>query len=86
MAFASIGGKFETASHTTAQFVRIHGQIYHNISALHPQTNNDRRYGQIYILDSDDALNERLKQLNQQSSNTSYFQYTPTEIGHMTEV
>lgn len=86
MAFASIGGNFQTDAKTTAKFVRLHGQMYHNISSLHPQVNNSKRYGQLYILDSEDAVNERIRQLTHQALDKPYFQYSQKEICHLTLV
>lgn len=63
MAFASIGGNFSTVSGTTSRFLNLHGQIYHRASSLHA---NDGRpkYAQLYMVDSDIALRERIEQLN----------------------
>lgn len=39
---------------------RVHGQIYHNTFSLHPNENERPKYGQLYILDSNLAVQERL--------------------------
>ncbi|CAF3412207.1 unnamed protein product [Rotaria socialis] len=38
----------------------IHGQIYHWIGPLHPEPDQQAQFGQIYILDSSLALEERM--------------------------
>lgn len=38
---------------------KVHGQIYHRSSALHPPPNMERRYAQLYILDPDTAADLR---------------------------
>ncbi|PIO58098.1 hypothetical protein TELCIR_20473 [Teladorsagia circumcincta] len=38
---------------------RIHGQVYHRIGPLHPEEGVERRYGQIYILDTEMAAQQR---------------------------
>ena len=37
------------------QVIRICGQIYHNIYALHPNKNEARKYGQLNVLDNEKA-------------------------------
>lgn len=39
---------------------RIHGQVYHRIGPLHPQQGDARQFGQIYILDTDEATRQRV--------------------------
>jgi hypothetical protein len=40
---------------------RIHGQIYHRVCPLHPEAGQSAQYGQLYILDSAHALQERME-------------------------
>ena len=44
------------------QVIRICGQIYPNISALHPNKNEARKYGQLYVLDNEKATAQRKNQ------------------------
>lgn len=46
---------------------RIHGQVYHRSGPLHPGDGEQRRYAQLYILDTETAAQERLK-IRQNSS------------------
>ena len=39
---------------------KVHGQIYHKISSLYPDADKRPCFGQYFILDTDEALNERL--------------------------
>ncbi len=39
---------------------RVHGQVYHQTGPLHPLNGEARQFAQIYILDPDEALNQRL--------------------------
>ena len=41
------------------QVIRIFGQIYHNIYALHTNKNEARKYGQLYVLDNEKATAQR---------------------------
>ena len=58
LVFASFGANFENLSTNGPQEIRICGQIYHNIYALHPNKNEARKYGQLYILDNEKATAE----------------------------
>lgn len=60
LAFASLGAKLDTPSGRGPYCFKIHGQIYHRIGGLHPEPNHHPTYGQLYILDSGIALQERM--------------------------
>ena len=60
MTFASMGVQIATLTGSGPYCFRIHGQIYHRIGALHPEAGQQAQYGQLYILDSALALQERL--------------------------
>lgn len=55
LAFASFGAKLDVVSGQGPKVFRICGQIYHNAYALHPSENEDRKYGQLYIIDTEVA-------------------------------
>ena len=60
-AFASIGinlTKVPGRADPSNTFIKVHGQITHRISSLHPIADKPK-YGQLYIMDANDALNER---------------------------
>ena len=59
LAFASFGANFENLSRNGPQIIRICGQIYHNIYTLHPNKNEARKYGQLYVLDNEKATAQR---------------------------
>ncbi|CAM9764774.1 unnamed protein product, partial [Heterosigma akashiwo] len=55
-AFASFGAKVDRLPNTGPPCLRIHGQIYRRIGSLEPRTQGQpRQYGQIYILDAQEA-------------------------------
>lgn len=39
---------------------KIHGQIYHNVSHLHPHEVGQGKYAQFYVLNSDIALRQHM--------------------------
>ncbi|PIO60099.1 hypothetical protein TELCIR_18410 [Teladorsagia circumcincta] len=57
-AFASIGAQLDTPRQGPYCF-RIHGQIYHKIGPARPEGGQPPRYGQVYILDTAMAAEER---------------------------
>ncbi|CAF4775699.1 unnamed protein product, partial [Rotaria sp. Silwood2] len=48
---------------------RIHGQIYHRIGPLHPESEQRAQFGQLYILDSSLALKERMGNVANENCN-----------------
>ena len=59
LAFASFGANFKSLSSSGPQVIRICGKIYHNVYALHPNINEARKYGQLYVLDNEKATAQR---------------------------
>ena len=59
LAFASFTTKLITLKGQGPQTVRICGQVYHNVSSLHPEDEQARQYGQLYILDNAMATRNR---------------------------
>ena len=59
LAFASFGANFKSLSCSGPQIIRICGKIYHNVYALHPNINEARKYGQLYVLDNEKATAQR---------------------------
>ena len=68
-AFASVSAKLAPAyrnmkPNAATTFVKIHGQIYHRSSDLYPMNESDSEaFAQLYILDDELALKQRLKVL-----------------------
>ena len=62
MAFASMGAQVDESviRRSGPYCYRIHGQIYHATSALHPREGESHKFAQLYILDSAQALHERM--------------------------
>ena len=59
--FASLGANTTPPPGYGPYCFRIHGAVYHRSGLLHPEAiNESRRYGQIYILEGDGALQTRL--------------------------
>ena len=46
---------------------KVHGQTYHKTCHLNPETNQTRKYAQLYVIDSTQALSVR----NQHSANAN---------------
>ncbi|EPB69310.1 hypothetical protein ANCCEY_11605 [Ancylostoma ceylanicum] len=59
LAMASMGASVDMLGGRGPYCYRIHGQIYHRLGALHPDQ-GERQYGQIYILDTELAAQQRL--------------------------
>lgn len=60
MAFMSIGAQLEVPPGHGPFYYRIHGQIYHNVHVLHLDEGEAAKYGQLYILASATAPQERM--------------------------
>ena len=60
LAFASIGAEVSQMSGNGTYCYKIQGQIYHRISALYPNEGVRPKFAQLYILDSEEALIERM--------------------------
>lgn len=65
MSFGSVGGKFDLPNRSTARFLNLHGQLYHRAASLHPNANMRPSFAQLYVLDTDIAMRERMDYLNQ---------------------
>ncbi|XP_065210885.1 uncharacterized protein LOC135840629 [Planococcus citri] len=61
LSFASCGAQIDTLSGTGPYCYRIHGQIYHKTTHCQTSSTFPPKYAQLYFLDSEEALNERLK-------------------------
>ncbi|KAL6742312.1 hypothetical protein Aduo_015474 [Ancylostoma duodenale] len=57
---ASMGAQLDTPRGSGPYCFRIHGQIYHSVGPLTPAQGIPPQYGQLYILDTDDAAAERM--------------------------
>ncbi|XP_035233479.1 uncharacterized protein LOC118205294 [Stegodyphus dumicola] len=60
LSFASMGANIEMPTGSGPYCFRIHGAIYHRTSHLHPPHAGQEQYAQLYILDSDQALRQRM--------------------------
>lgn len=52
---------------------KIHGQVYHSISDAHPKEGSQRTCSQLYIIDSGQALSERLNRAENADCNAAVF-------------
>lgn len=59
LSFASMGADIVHIPGQGPYVFKIHGQTYHRTSHLHPGTNETRKYAQLYIIDSTQALSVR---------------------------
>ena len=61
LAFASMICKINEPNGRGPYCFKIHDQVYHQVSSIHPENSDDKpKYCQLYILDSETALKERL--------------------------
>jgi hypothetical protein len=60
ISFASFGANIVKPAGQGPYCFKIHGQIYHKISALHPNENESASHNHLYILDSETATAQRL--------------------------
>lgn len=65
LAMASVGAQVVPPGRRGPFCYRIHDQIYHRIGALHPEPGKARRFGQIYMLDTELATDVRLQRNRQ---------------------
>lgn len=61
LAMASMGAQLDIPDSRGPYCFKIHGQVYHNAGPLHPATGKPPAYGQIYVLDTDMAAEERMR-------------------------
>lgn len=59
-AFASMGAQIEELAGNGPYCFRVHGQVYHCTSHLHPPAGEPRKFCQLYVIDGGEALKERL--------------------------
>ena len=62
LAFAAINVEQEKIT-PGPDFYKIHGQLYHTVSALYHNQSQRPRYSQLYVLDAQQAADERLQLL-----------------------
>lgn len=74
-AFGSLGARINVVHGSSAQFLSLQGQTYHNASALYPLNNASPRYAQLYIVDTEIAQQQRRELFNQSEAN-----YLPNQI------
>ncbi len=60
LAFASMNCKLINLESSGPFCFKIHDQIYHQISSIHPNENEKPKFCQLYFLDTETALRERL--------------------------
>ena len=70
-AFASFGANVD--GHGTYCF-RIHGQTYHCTNTLYPNDGEELQYGQLYIIEGNQAVNRRMNLLLNISCTTDVMQ------------
>ena len=75
LSFASMGAQIKPPSGSGPYCFRIHGQIYHRASTLHPPPNEKRQFAQLYILDPDEATEQRMAILANQNCDQALMAY-----------
>lgn len=73
-AFASFGAAMKYPAGRGPYCFRLQGQTYHHASHLHPNEDETRRYGQLYILDTNEAINTRTHAQENSNCLSSVFQ------------
>jgi hypothetical protein len=58
--FASMGATIRSPPGIGPYCFRIHGQIYHRVGSLHLNDKEPASFAQLYILDTDEALDKRM--------------------------
>ena len=61
LALGSFTAKIQTLKGKGPQTVRVCGQVYHNVESLHPDNEDNRQHGQLYILDNEAATKNRIE-------------------------
>lgn len=74
-AFASFGSKSIHFNTVGQQVFKICGQVYHNSYALHPNDNDNPKYGQLYIIDNEIANKHRQNQYNNDKMDIELIEY-----------
>lgn len=59
MSFASLGAKIVDVQGRGPYVFKVHGQTYHKTSHLEPTSRDTRKYAQLYVIDSTQALSIR---------------------------
>ena len=74
MAFASMGASVAAPPGRGPYVYKIHGQIYHQSSCLHPEQGQKPQYCQLYILDNQQATAARLHHAHNAKCRNDVFQ------------
>lgn len=69
LSFASMGAEVTPPSGAGPYCFRIHGQIYHRTGHLHPPRPGKEKFAQMYVLDSEEALRQRMGYAENSSCN-----------------
>ncbi|XGW02733.1 hypothetical protein V3C99_014623 [Haemonchus contortus] len=83
LAMASMGAQVDTIRGRGPYCYRIHGQVYHRIGPLHPLEGERRQYGQIYILDTEMAAQERLGNIRNVDCNPALMRFLSELISNV---
>ncbi|GKD31695.1 putative PIF1 DNA helicase/replication protein A1-like protein [Tanacetum coccineum] len=72
-AFTSMGGKVDdTVNYGRGPFCyRIHGENYHRVGSLLPETGKTPKFAQLYIFDTDNEISNRIKAVSKESCTSS---------------
>ena len=73
-AFASFGANVDLPHGHGTYCFRIHGQTYHCTNTLYPNDGEEPQYGQLYIIEGNQAVNRRMNRLPNISCSTDIMQ------------
>ena len=60
LSFASMGAQIADPTGHGPYCFRVHGQIYHRTSNMHPNDGEQRQFAQLYVVDSREANDTRI--------------------------
>ena len=82
-AFASLGASIAPPPGNGPYCFRVHGAIQHRSGNLHPEGSSKRQYGQLYILEGDQAVQERLERAENVECNPEVMQILQNVVGQV---
>ena len=60
LAMASMGAQLTVPAGQGPYCFKVHGQVYHYVGPMQPNAGVSPQYGQLYIMDTQDAADERM--------------------------
>ena len=83
VSFASFGGMVASPPGRGPYTFRLHGQLYHRAGCLHPPDGAQPVYSQLYILEADQAIQNRLAQPTNENCREDIMTLLTTTLNNM---